>query len=328
MATQNSGSVAITGGSVDLSGGTLTLANDQISGDKVSGGTIDNANLSGGTGKTFSGYDVTIAAGKTLDVDGAVDIDASSGNMDGVTIGATTSAAGTFTSMTADSVDINGGAIDGSTIGANVAAAGTFTNVDVTGTIKTDTLDNYSGTNIAVNAPLDVTGDVGVTGSVTATVAMVSDTISERTGAAGVTVDGVLLKDNGVTASGTSNLTTATIGTADINGGAVDGTIVGANSSAAGTFTTMTTASAAITGGSISGTSIDLSGQTLTLTADSVSGNSVHGGTISDFASTGIDDNADQTVLTLGADESASFCLLYTSPSPRDRSLSRMPSSA
>jgi hypothetical protein len=257
MATQNSGSVAITGGSVDLSGGTLTLANDQISGDKISGGTIDSANLSGGAGKTISGFDVTVASGKTLDVDGTFDVDGANGSaMDNVAVGGTTSAAGTFTTMASDSVDINGGAIDGSTIGANVAAAGTFTNVDATGTIKTDTLDNYSGTNIAVNAPMDVTGDVGVTGSVTATVAMVSDTISERTGAAGVTVDGVVLKDSGVTATGSSNLTTATIGTADINGGAVDGTIIGANTSAAGTFSTMTTASAAITGGAISGTSI------------------------------------------------------------------------
>ena len=41
MATQAANNVAITGGSVDLSSGTLTLANDQISGDKVSGGTID-----------------------------------------------------------------------------------------------------------------------------------------------------------------------------------------------------------------------------------------------------------------------------------------------
>jgi fibronectin-binding autotransporter adhesin len=308
MATQDASSVAITGGSVDLSGGTLTLANDQISGDKISGGTIDSANLSGGAGKTISGFDVTVASGKTLDVDGTFDVDGANGSaMDNVTVGGTTSAAGTFTTMESGSVDINGGAIDGATIGANVAAAGTFTNVDATGTIKTDTLDNYSGTNIAVNAPMDVTGDVGVTGSVTATVAMVSDTISERTGAAGVTVDGVLLKDNAVTATGTSNLTTATIGTADINGGAVDGTVIGANTSAAGTFSTMTTASAAITGGSISGTSIDLSGQSLTLTADSVSGDSVHGGTISNFASTGIDDNATATALTIDSSQNATF---------------------
>ena len=61
----------------------------------------------------------------------------------------------------------------------------------------------------------------------------------------------------------------------------------------------MTTSGAAITGGSISGTSIDLSGQTLTLGNDSVSGDSIDGGTISNFASTGIDDNATSTQITV-----------------------------
>jgi len=293
MATQNSGSVAITGGSIDISGGTLTLAADQISGNSVSGGTIDSANLSGGAGKTISAFDVTIGAGKTLDVDGVVDIDASSGNMDGVAIGGTTSAAGTFTTMESGSVDINGGAIDGATIGANVAAAGTFTNVDATGTIKTDTLDNYSGTNIAVSAPMDVAGDVGVTGSVTATVAVVTDTISERVGAAGVTVDGVLMKDSVVTGDLTGNVT-----------GNVTGDLTGAS---AGVHTGNVTGN--LTGDS-AGThtgSVNVSGHTLTLAADQISGDSLDGGTYSNFTSTGIDDNADQTVLTLGADESASF---------------------
>ena len=227
MATQDASSVAITGGSVDLSGGTLTLANDQLSGDKISGGTIDSANLSGGAGKTISGFDVTVALGKTLDVDGTFDVDGANGSaMDNVAVGGTTSAAGTFTTMTSDSVDINGGAIDGSTIGANVAAAGTFTNVDATGTIKTDTLDNYSGTNIAVNAPMDVTGDVGVTGSVTATTSMITDTIAERTGAAGVTVDSVLLKDGVVTGALTGNVT---------------GNVTGNTSGSAGTVTSINT---------------------------------------------------------------------------------------
>ncbi|MDP6585094.1 MAG: hypothetical protein QF535_10575, partial [Anaerolineales bacterium] len=154
MAVQNSGSVAITGGSIDLSGGTLTLANDQISGDKISGGIIDSASLSGGAGKSITAFDVTIGAGKTLDVDGVVDIDgAATSAMDNVAIGGTTSAAGTFTTMTSGSVDINGGAIDGVTIGGAVAGAITGTNISATGTLKANTLDNYSGTNIAVNAP-------------------------------------------------------------------------------------------------------------------------------------------------------------------------------
>ena len=294
MAVQNSGSVAITGGSIDLSGGTLTLANDQISGDKISGGIIDSASLSGGAGKSITAFDVTIGAGKTLDVDGVVDIDgAATSAMDNVAIGGTTSAAGTFTTMTSGSVDINGGAIDGVTIGGAVAGAITGTNIDATGTLKANTLDNYSGTNIAVNAPLDITGDVGVTGTVTATTAISSDTISERTGAAGVTVDGVLLKDGVVTGALTGNVT-----------GDVTGDLTG---DSAGTHVGPVTG--ALTGNS-AGThtgSVDVSSDTLTLAADQISGDKLHGGTYSNFASTGIDDNADQTVLTLGADESASF---------------------
>ena len=131
-------------------------------------------------------FDVTVGAGKTLDVDGVVDIDASSGNMDGVAIGATTSAAGTFTTMESGSVDINGGAIDGVTIGGAVAGAITGTNIDASGTLKTNTLDNYSGSNIAINAPLDITGDVEVTGSVTAVTSILQTQLIELTGATGV----------------------------------------------------------------------------------------------------------------------------------------------
>ena len=293
MAVQNSGSVSVTGGTIDISTGTLTLAADQISGNSVSGGTIDSANLSGGAGKTISAFDVTIGAGKTLDVDGVVDIDASSGNMDGVAVGGTTSAAGTFTTMESGSVDINGGAIDGATIGANVAAAGTFTNVDATGTIKTDTLDNYSGTNIAVSAPMDINGDVGVTGSVTASIAIVTDTISEKTGATGVTVDGVLMKDSVVTGALTGNVT-----------GNVTGDLTG---NSAGVHTGNVTGNLTGNSAGVHTGSVNVSSDTLTLAADQISGDSLDGGTYSNFASTGIDDNADQTVLTLGADESASF---------------------
>ena len=68
----------------------------------------------------------------------------------------------------------------------------------------------------------------------------------------------------------------------------------------------MTTASAAITGGSIAGTSIDMTGQTLTFDNDAISGDKIDGGTISDFASTGIDDNATSTQVTV-ADSGVTF---------------------
>ena len=44
---------------------------------------------------------------------------------------------------------------------------------------------------------------------------------------------------------------------------------------------------------------LDLSSKTVTLATDGISGNSVHGGVISDFASTGIDDNATATALRI-----------------------------
>ena len=69
--------------------------------------------------------------------------------------------------------------------------------------------------------------------------------------------------------------------TIDINAGTIDGTVIGGASAAAGTFTNLTA-----TG-------------TVTLPANGVSGNAIDGGTISNFASTGIDDNATSTALTV-----------------------------
>lgn len=69
--------------------------------------------------------------------------------------------------------------------------------------------------------------------------------------------------------------------TIDINAGTIDGTIIGGSSAAAGTFTNLTA-----TG-------------TITFANDSISGDDVDGGTISNFASTGIDDNATSTTVTI-----------------------------
>ena len=48
---------------------------------------------------------------------------------------------------------------------------------------------------------------------------------------------------------------------------------------------------------------MDLSGKTLTLANDQISGDVIHGGTISNFASTGIDDNATSTAITIDSSE-------------------------
>ena len=321
MATQNASAVAITGGTVDLSGGTLTLANDQLLGDVISGGTIDGANLLGASGNTISGYDITVGAGKTLDVDGTFDVDAAAGSaMDGVTVGGTTSAAGTFTTLLSDTVDLNGGAIDNTAIGNAVASTGKFTNLSATTLFKADTVEAFTTSgDITFNSKIIAAAGIDFGGASVGAGGITADTIDEKTLDAGVTVDGVLLKDAGVTATGTSSFTNATITTADINGGTMDDVAIGVTTSAAATFSTMTSAAVTITGGTIADTDVDVTGQTLLLDDDQISGDKIDGGLISDFASQGIDDNVTplgtvedgetrttSTILTL-ADTSATF---------------------
>ena len=314
IATQDADAVAITGGSVDLSGGTLTLANDQLSGDVISGGTIDSANLQGGTGKTISQFDVTVGAGKTLDVDGTFDVDGAAGSaMDNVVIGATTSAAGTFSTLASDSVDLNGGNIDGTVIGAAVAANATFADANVSGVLKVDEIEAYTTDgDITFNSLIVTTqginvANAGISNAGTINAGSMSvDTINEKTADQGVEVDGVVLKDAGVSATGVSTFADLTATTADINGGTVDATVIGATTSAVGTFSTMNTSDAQITGGSISATNVDLTGQTIALDDDQLSGDKIDGGSISNFASTGIDDNATATQVVV-SDAEVSF---------------------
>jgi len=293
MATQDASAVAITGGTVDLSGGTLTLAADQLLGDVISGGTIDGTNLLGAAGNTISGYDITVGAGKTLDVDGVLDVDGAAGSaMDGVTVGGFASAAGTFTTLTSDTVDLNGGAIDNTAIGNAVASTGKFTNLSATTLFKADTVEAFTSSgDITFNSKIIAAAGIDFGGASVGAGGITADTIDEKTLDAGVTVDGVLLKDNGVTATGTSSFTDATITTADINGGTMDDVAIGVTTSAAATFSTMTSAAVTITGGTIADTDVDVTGQALLLDDDQISGDKIDGGLISDFASQGIDDN-------------------------------------
>jgi hypothetical protein len=96
---------------------------------------------------------------------------------------------------TVATVDLNGGTIDGTTIGGAVAAAGDFTVLTAT------SVDGIIGS---------VTPASGVFTSVS------TDTISEKTGAAGVTVDGVLLKDSLVGATYLPDASTTAEGIVEI----------------------------------------------------------------------------------------------------------------
>jgi hypothetical protein len=114
----------------------------------------------------------------------------------------------TIASAVLTTADINGGTIDDTVIGGSTAAAGTFT-------------------------------------TATTTTGVVTDTISERTATSGVTIDGVVLKDNGIIATGGGSLTgtwsdLGSVTTVDINGGTIDGVTIGGASAGAITGTTIT----------------------------------------------------------------------------------------
>jgi len=64
---------------------------------------------------------------------------------------------------------------------------------------------------------------------------------------------------------GTANIDSLVADTADINGGSIDGAVIGANSAAAGTFTTVTTTSNVVVGGNLT-----VSGTTTTVNSNEV----------------------------------------------------------
>jgi len=112
------------GKTLDVSGGTLTLANNQISGDKVEGGTIAATTITALTISSMAGNWTN--AGRTVaDAGILTTVDINGGSMDGTTIGAASAAAITCTTLntggklTAGSneiegsnFDINGGTVD------------------------------------------------------------------------------------------------------------------------------------------------------------------------------------------------------------------------
>ena len=112
------------GKTLNVSSGTLTLADNQISGDKVEGGTIaaititsltaTSADINGGTidGSTIATSDVTVGSGKTLDVSAGTltlaDNQISGDKVEGGTIAATTITALTFGSLNDGTINITG----------------------------------------------------------------------------------------------------------------------------------------------------------------------------------------------------------------------------
>jgi len=202
----------------------------------ITGGTIDGTTIGATTAAagTFTDLDSTgTSTHATVDING--------GNIDNTIIGATTTAAGTFSALTTTAtsthatVDINGGAIDETVIGGTTPAAGTFTTLNVNGNTTlgdaaTDTVTFTADVASAILPSVDDTHDLGATGS----------------------------EWRNLYIDGTANIDSLVADTADIDGGNIDGTVIGNTTAAAGSFTTLS-ASTSITG--------DLTGNADTATA-------------------------------------------------------------
>jgi hypothetical protein len=262
------------GKTLDVSSGTLTLANDQISGDKVSGGTIGTVTITELAGDLSLGDNNITNVGDlnadSISVDEAgngLNVDFSGGN--------TATSKLTLGDNLADALNITEGSNSymkfvttnsseqivfgkNSTFnGTTIADLGTVTTADING----GTADNVTigggtpaaGTFTALTANDSLTVNAGV--------AIVGDTASEITtkitGASGQSADIFEVNLHGGTEKfSISNLGVTVIANADINAGTIDGTVIGGASAAAGTFSSLTASTADINAGTIDGATV------------------------------------------------------------------------
>jgi hypothetical protein len=112
------------GKTLNVSAGTLTLANNQISGDKVEGGTIAATTITTLTSTTGNITNVNATTLDTTNIE-VTNLKAK----DGTSAGSIADSTGVVTlgSSVLTTTDINGGTIDGVTIGGTTAGAVTFT---------------------------------------------------------------------------------------------------------------------------------------------------------------------------------------------------------
>jgi len=161
-------------------------------------------------------------------------------------------------------------------------------NVDISAQItisgQTTIGGGYGSTGVTLSADGDLSmdGNAVVDGSIT---------LGGGYGSTGVTISasGAVSADGLITAAGGISVSggTATITTADINGGAIDGTAIGANSASTAAFTTLSTTGNATIGGNltVSGTTttvnsnvVNIGDSTLTLNSDETGAPSENGG--------------------------------------------------
>ena len=142
------------------------------------------------------------------------------GSLDNITIGLTGKAAGTFTSLTADTISVGGGGLNGVDVGLVTASQGTFTNLTATGNI-----------NLRAGAAKQFVISAVATGS----------------------IDNMTI---GLTTKAAGTFTSITADTLNVGGGGLNGVTVGLTTPAAGSFTSLTAQSISVGGGGLNGVSV------------------------------------------------------------------------
>ena len=246
---------SLTGTWTDL--GTVTTVD-------INGGTIDGSIIGGTTPAAITG--TTIDATTDVTIGSLVITDGVITDATGLLITAALtsvsggSLTGTWTDLgTVTTVDINGGTVDASIIGGATPAAGTFTaliantslvinaTTSITSILDEDAMGSNSAVALATQqsikayvdaqvATADTLAEILAIGNISDGTNLIisvgdvltTDTISETGVGTGVTIDGVLIKDAGITATGGGSLTgtwsdLGTVTTVIINGGTITG---------------------------------------------------------------------------------------------------------
>jgi hypothetical protein len=151
------------GKTLNVSAGTLTLANDQISGDKVEGGTINaiTINTLGSTTGNITTVNATTVDTTNLEV---TNLKAK----DGTAAATIADATGVMTvaSSVLTTTDINGGTVDATTIGATTPSTIAGTTGSFSGDLTiADKIVHSGDTNTAIRFPADDTVTVDTNGA-------------------------------------------------------------------------------------------------------------------------------------------------------------------
>ena len=214
-------------------GATVTQVFDDL---LVSALSTTTLNL-GGTAVTSTAAELNILDGVTATTAELNYVDGVTSNIQTQLDSKSSSTSPTFTgTVTIATADINGGNIDGTAIGSSSASTGNFSTLSIAGSAITSTA-----------AEINILDGVTATASEINVLDGITATTTELNYVDGVTSAIQTQLNTKATIASPTFTGTVTIPTADINGGAIDGTAIGGTVASTGNFSTLSIGGSAIT---------------------------------------------------------------------------------